>query len=290
MSEIKRPNYFTAQFLVEKDFTDEQAYHLTSRQRNNRVSRTSGVADGFGVTLVSGNQVRVAPGIAIDQGGREIVLGDPVTYLLGPHTGNSDVYLTIAYQEVLDPADEYPALPGRFTRTTERPLLQDGTTVPPADGSVIVLARIHLNAAGNIESNASIDTSVRTVSSAKLGAGVVTVTQLGDRAVTTPKLSNYAVGSAKLDGFARGQHGVFLETFEDLPNDWTAVQGTGVESIVPSGEAGGRRCASSGIGGACSPRTSRSTRASCIGSAPGCDRSHTRRTPSRRPCTSAFRA
>ena len=68
----------------------------------------------------------------------------------------------------------------------------------------------------------------------------MTVTQLGDSAVTTPKLSNYAVGSAKLDGFARGQHGVFLETFENLPSDWTAVQGTGVESIVPSGEAGGK--------------------------------------------------
>jgi hypothetical protein len=240
MTEIKRPNYFTAQFLVENDFRDEQAYHLTSRQRNNRVSRTSGVADGFAVTLVSGNQAQIARGIAIDQDGREIVLDDPVTYTLGTRTSNSDVYLTIAYREVLDPADEYPTLPDKFTRTTERPLLQDGTTVPPADGSVIVLARIHLNAAGNIESNGSIDTSVRTVSSAKLGAGIVKVTQLGDGAVTTPKLSNYAVGSAKLDGFARGQHGVFLETFEELPSDWTAPQGTGVESIVASGESGGK--------------------------------------------------
>ena len=84
MTEIKRPNYFTAQFLVEKDFTDEQAYHLTSRRRHNRVSHTSGVADGLAVTLVSGNQVQVAPGMAIDQDGREIVLDDPVTYSLGP--------------------------------------------------------------------------------------------------------------------------------------------------------------------------------------------------------------
>ncbi|MGE5732674.1 MAG: hypothetical protein ACM37U_12070 [Gemmatimonas sp.] len=259
MAEIKRPNYFTSQFLVEKDFDDEQAYHLDSRRRHNRVSHTFGVADRLAVTLISGRTVQVSAGTAIDKDGREIVLNDPVTYTLGTGGAGADVYLTIAYQDVLDPTDKYAPEPDLFTRTTERPLLQDGTAVPSGDGSVILLARIHLNTSSQID-NGSIDTSVRTVSSAKLGTGVVTVTQLGDGAVNTTKLAdaavtnpklgsaavqsaniaNYAVGSVKLDGFARGQHGVYLETFENLPSDWTAVQGTGVESIVASGVAGGQ--------------------------------------------------
>jgi hypothetical protein len=260
MADIKRPNYFTSQFLVEKDFDDEQAYHLTSRRRHNRVAHTSGVADGLGVTQVNGNQVQVGSGTAVDSNGREIVLNDPVTHQLGVSGAGLDVWLTIAYHEDLDTVDRDTQGLNEFTRTTERPLVQDGSAVPPSDGSVIVLARIHLNAAGLIESSASIDASVRTLSSAKLGPGVVTVAhldansvnssklgalsvtapKLADGAVQSAKLANYAVGSAKLDGFARGQHGVFLETFEELPSDWSVVQGDGVESIVPDGETGGK--------------------------------------------------
>ena len=67
MAEIKRPNYFTSQFLVEKDFNDEQAYHLTTRRRHNRVAHTAGVADGLDVTRVSNTQVQIGAGTAIDK-------------------------------------------------------------------------------------------------------------------------------------------------------------------------------------------------------------------------------
>jgi hypothetical protein len=199
------------------------------------------VADGLDVTRVSATQVRVGAGTAVDRDGREIVLAEARTYALATAGGNSDVYLTVAYQEVFDAAD-HDTLSGldEFTRTTERPLVRDGTAAPPNDGSAILLARIRLNAAGGIDPTGAIDTAVRTVASARLAPGAVTVAQLGDGAVQSAKLANYAVGSAKLDGFARGQHGVFLETFEELPSDWTAVDGTGVESIVASGEAGGK--------------------------------------------------
>src|SRR5262245_33449564 len=107
MAELKRPNYFTSQFLVEKDFDDQQAYHLELRRRHNRVAHTIGVADGLTVTVVSGRTVQVGAGTAIDKDGREIVLNDPVTHVLASGSGGSDVYLTIAYGEVLDPADRF---------------------------------------------------------------------------------------------------------------------------------------------------------------------------------------
>jgi hypothetical protein len=142
MTDIKRPHYFNSQLLAENDFNDEQAYHLASRRRNNRVSRTSGVADGLAVTRISSHQVQVAPGMAIDKDGREIVLDAPVTYTVASQASGGSVYLTIAYQDVSDPADESHDQPGKFTRITERPLVQESVAVPPADGSVITLARI----------------------------------------------------------------------------------------------------------------------------------------------------
>ena len=191
MAEIKRPNYFTSQFLVEKDFDDQQAYHLSARRRHNRVAHTIGVADGLAVTLVSGRTVQVSAGTAIDKEGREIVLNEPVTHLLGSGGSSSDVYLTMAYGEVLDPADRF-TLSGldEFTRTTERPLLGDSETVPAADGSVIILARIHLNDAAAIESNASIDPTVRPVASAQVAPKAIATEQVADGAVTLAKLAD----------------------------------------------------------------------------------------------------
>jgi hypothetical protein len=190
MADIKRPNYFTSQFLVAKDFDAEQAYHLASRRRHNRVAHTGGVVEGLDVTLVGGIRVHLGAGTAIDADGREIVLTDPVTYTLATGGSGRDVYLAIAYREVLDPADQYPPEPNIDTRTTERPLVQDSAAVPPSDGAVIVLARIRLNSAGLIESNGSIDTTVRTFGGAYLAPSVVTTTELMDGAVKLAKLAD----------------------------------------------------------------------------------------------------
>lgn len=130
MAEVKRLNYFTAQALVEQDFDDEQAYHLNSNRQHNRLLHAGGVAEGLDVTLVSGKQIQVSAGMAIDNGGREIVLGDALTYSLATPGTDRDVFLTIAYQEVLDPADKDTQGLNKVLRTTERPLLQDGTATP----------------------------------------------------------------------------------------------------------------------------------------------------------------
>src|SRR5262245_44346308 len=190
MTEIKRPNYFTSQFLVEGDFNAEQAYHLTFRRRHNRVFHTTGVADGLGITAVANAQapaVTIAPGTAIDKDGNEIVLNDAVTYQLTTTTPNTDVFLSVKYADVLDPADKYPPAPEHFTRTTERPSFQDGATAP-TDPSVAVRPRIRVYSNAQIQSGA-IDSSVRTASSAKLGPGVVTTADLGDRQTTGLKIA-----------------------------------------------------------------------------------------------------
>lgn len=201
MAEIKRPHYFTSQFLVEKDFNDEQAYHLNMRRRLNRVLQTGGVADGLVVTRTSANQVQVSPGTAVDKDGREIVLQDARTHTLATVGSNLDVYLTIAYGEFLDPIDQYPqAGPDKFIRITERPAMQDGSAVPPTDGSVVVLARIRLNGQGAIDSDGSINNTVRTLVGSKIAPQSIGTTQLADGAVTLAKLAPAVQPIVSVDG------------------------------------------------------------------------------------------
>lgn len=192
MAEIKRPHYFTSQFLVEGDFNDEQAYHVNMRRRLNRVQHTYGVADGnLGVTFVDATHVQVGAGTAIDKDGREIVLEEPVTYRLNTAGGDFrdvDVNLTIRYRE--EPIDDQGG--GRYKRTAERPELQDATAVPPSDGSVMWLARIRLNASGIIAAHSSIDTTVRTLLGARLKPKSVREIHLENNAVTLAKLAQDA--------------------------------------------------------------------------------------------------
>src|SRR5262245_41056263 len=190
MADIKRLNYFTYQFLVEKDFDDEQDYHLQMRRRHNRAMHTAGVASGMEITRTGPTQVRIAPGTAIDRDGREIAIDDARTYSLVTGGNNQDVFLTIAYHEEFDPADHSTEGGANdFRRTTERPLVQDTATAPPTDGTVILLAKIHLNAESKIDSDAAIDATVRTLVSAKVGPKTVTTGQLADGAVTLEKLA-----------------------------------------------------------------------------------------------------
>jgi hypothetical protein len=190
MTDVKRPNYFTSQFLVAQDLNDEQAYHLGFRQRHLRTMHAAGIAEGLDVTLVGGTQVQVGAGSAIDREGHEIVLVNARTYTLVSGGVGDDVYLTVSYHEDLDPADEYTQTGlGQFTRVTERPVLQDTLVVPPADGSVIVLARIRLNGRGVIESNASIDTGVRAFATTIIARGAVGERELAEPAVTLNKLA-----------------------------------------------------------------------------------------------------
>src|SRR5262245_14762314 len=102
--EIKRLHYLDHQFLVEKDFTDEQTYHVTMRRRLNQRLYTAGIVDGLEVSKSGDTEVTVSPGAAIDSLGREMFLepeSDQSVVDLRPFnfSGATSVYIIIEYDD-----------------------------------------------------------------------------------------------------------------------------------------------------------------------------------------------
>ncbi len=170
MPDIKRLNYFNGQFLVDTDFKDEQAYHLTMRRRLNQALHAWGVARGLVVTRTADKEVLVSAGVAIDGEGREIVLlADERRALPASVTPNSDLYLTVAYRDLQDEADRYQSGGANdFKRTTERPDITFTATTPSGDGSVVLLARVRIDAAGNVS---AVENGVRRLASSLVASG-----------------------------------------------------------------------------------------------------------------------
>lgn len=197
MADIKRLNYFTNQFLVEKDFDDEQAYHIDMRRRHNRVYHSWGVTDGLEISKTGSRQVTVSPGTAINNKGEEIIVLDSASFNLTTAESDTTVYLTIAYQEVFDEADHYSGGVNNYTRTTERPKIESKTERPSDsdDGSVILLAQIELDGDGNIN---GVDNSVREIAGSKIADGSVGNAELANNAVTQKKIADNAVDAAKI--------------------------------------------------------------------------------------------
>lgn len=149
----KRLRYFTNQFLEQKDFTDEQDYHLDRQRRHNRLLHTPGIADGLTVTAAVGaTQAEVAPGTAVDGEGRQIVLKNKQS--VNFPGSNQTVLVVISYNQV-----ETDQKLGGTTRWHELPNVQavpEASAPPP--NSHLRLARIAIDAAGKV---ASISQDVR---------------------------------------------------------------------------------------------------------------------------------
>lgn len=107
-----RLNYFDGQFLIDRDFIDEQRYHIDRQRRHNRLLHVAGIAGGLLVSEGdSPGQVIVSPGTAIDEEGRQIVLAGPETVVIpekffgvrtgafGENSNPNTVTLCIAYHE-----------------------------------------------------------------------------------------------------------------------------------------------------------------------------------------------
>jgi hypothetical protein len=74
---MKRPNYFTGQFLSADDFTAEQEYHRGKQRLHNLFCHGFGVVRGLKVSIVNGkggSTVIIEPGVAIDPLGNEVQL------------------------------------------------------------------------------------------------------------------------------------------------------------------------------------------------------------------------
>jgi hypothetical protein len=156
---VKRLNYFTHQFLREQDFQAEQAYHIAMRRQHNRLLHGWGVLQGLEVRKKGDHEITIEAGTAIDDQGREIFLAVPVVRNLSAFGRSSHVYITIAYAETWDEADHHSSGGvDAYTRLTESPEISEKKQEPPKDGTVIALARVHLNEEGNVH---QIDSSFR---------------------------------------------------------------------------------------------------------------------------------
>lgn len=176
-SEIKRLNYYNSQFLVEKDFNDEQLYHKEMRRLHNRALHTWGVVNGLQVERVPNEcKVSVTPGIAIDRLGQEIVLAErPATLNLDEFGTDAPVYVTIKYRDVTDQADkdrsDTQTEGERYNRWTERPEVKASAAEPAADAPEVLLAVVRLD--GKLDGKkavADVSPSRRRYAGSRIGA------------------------------------------------------------------------------------------------------------------------
>ena len=134
-----RPNYFFGKVLGVEDFREEQKYHVGKHRRHLQSLHGSGVARGLDVSVSSdGTNMTVAPGLAIDAGGHEIVLDDPVL-ITPPADARSPAWIVLEYAERA--IDVVPTL----NDEPQASRIQEGCritlTVSPSDSGV-TLARL----------------------------------------------------------------------------------------------------------------------------------------------------
>lgn len=170
---IERVNYFNGQRLVAADFRTDQEYQIAVRRKMNSVLYSSGIVQGLEVTasLTDKHKVVVAPGVALDFLGREIILPDATeVQASGTQTTNPAAifgnYVVISYAEQRTQAvSDGCTTPagncggnlswGAATRIEQTPQLTFTDTYPSPTSGLIVLAQVELLAGcsvGHIES------------------------------------------------------------------------------------------------------------------------------------------
>lgn len=159
---ISRVNYFNGQRLEAADFRAEQDYQIAVRRKLYSSLYSVGIVQGLEVTKhpTDPHKVVVAPGVALDFLGREIILLDPTEVIAAgtPTTNPAAIfgnYLVISYaeQRVLPVSDGCTAgngacggnlAWGATTRILAQPALQFTDTFPTPRSGQIVLAQVAL--------------------------------------------------------------------------------------------------------------------------------------------------
>ncbi len=158
---IERLNYFNGLRLEATDLLAEQSFHIEVRRRLTAALFAPGIAAGLEVTPSVGNKhtVIVAPGVAIDNQGREIILTAPREVLATgtPSTQPGIVfgnYLVISYGEDRGrPVDRACAgnlagtrlTAGAPSRIILDPQLRFQDTWPSVSSGLIVLCQVELD-------------------------------------------------------------------------------------------------------------------------------------------------
>jgi hypothetical protein len=106
---VQRLRYFDSEYLRSYDFTDEQSYHIMMRRLMNMRLHLHGIVYGLAIVMDQDSVLpngpfffSVAPGLAIDQTGREILVTAPYSLsnvLTGPGLGPGWYEVWICYQE-----------------------------------------------------------------------------------------------------------------------------------------------------------------------------------------------
>jgi hypothetical protein len=159
-TEIKRLNYFVGQFLDEKDFTDEQQYHIAMRRRLNKALRGPGILDGgFEITVTQATantaaKITVGAGLAVDNQGRELVVLTPLEKEISQNElavfYNKTVMVYLGYHEEATDNKTADENTSGNTRVTENPVIALTTDQLLPDS--ILLAKVTIDGTGNISS------------------------------------------------------------------------------------------------------------------------------------------
>jgi hypothetical protein len=97
--QLERPRFFAGKLLTEADLAQDQDYFLGRLRRHNRFLHGWGIVSGLGVTVDDETTVVVAPGLALDCAGNELVLPAPERLSLAGLSGRHCV--TVGYMELL---------------------------------------------------------------------------------------------------------------------------------------------------------------------------------------------
>lgn len=101
---FERNHYYYGKLLTAKDFEDEQTYLNNKRRLMNRLLGGNGIVCGLSVYTPDDESIVIETGVAIDEGGREILVEEPVIKKLITFEGfdeieGNEVYLGIEYAE-----------------------------------------------------------------------------------------------------------------------------------------------------------------------------------------------
>ena len=95
---LKRNRFFSGKFLTAEDLEKEQEYFREKLKRHNRYLHGFGIVFGLEISR-SGTAVVIAPGLAIDCQGNEIVVPEPLEQSFPSTELGSTVFLSISYIE-----------------------------------------------------------------------------------------------------------------------------------------------------------------------------------------------
>ncbi|MBI1407391.1 MAG: hypothetical protein GC145_14865 [Caulobacter sp.] len=145
----RRPNYFDGQDLGTADFLAERDHLDGLRRLYNAGLHTWGIAQGLGV-VAGGDQrsVIIAPGLAIQPSGQEILLTEPTT-LTTPNLGGQTVNLFIISQARRTHPSQ-ASLASGFTRLEHVAMPFFAAAGASVDDQAVFLAAVVLTASGEL--------------------------------------------------------------------------------------------------------------------------------------------